>query len=179
MRSLLFSLSLLTVAFTAQAQDIRSGLRTAALIVRDMDESLAFYRDVLGYRIVVEKRVTDATSIETVGLEGYDGFRLIYLKPNAEFPSRPFAASDISLVQPFGGQPQPRPTDPCAGKATRIGQIVMSQQVQGLDAIAANVTARGYCVVSSLRPSSTGQSRTLAVLDPNGIRVEMFEYVAK
>ena len=48
-------------------------------MVRDMDESLAFYCDILDYRIVVEKRVTDATSIETMGLDGHDGFRLIYL----------------------------------------------------------------------------------------------------
>jgi catechol 2,3-dioxygenase-like lactoylglutathione lyase family enzyme len=179
MRILLLGLAVLTSICTAQAQDIRSGLRTAALIVRDMDESLAFYRDVLGYRIIVEKRVTDATSIETVGLEGHDGFRLIYLKPNAEFPSHPFAASDISLVQPFGGTPTKKPADVCDGKTTRIGQIVMSQQVQSLGAIAAKIKAGGYCVVSGLRPSATGQSRTLAVLDPNGIRVEMFEYVGK
>ena len=108
-------------------------------MVRDMDESLAFYCDILDYRIVVEKRVTDATSIETMGLDGHDGFRLIYLKPNADFPSHPFAASDI-----------------CHGKKTRIGQIVMSQQVQDLDAITAKVREGRYCVVSSLRPSATG-----------------------
>jgi catechol 2,3-dioxygenase-like lactoylglutathione lyase family enzyme len=179
MRSLLLSVAVLTIAFTTQAQDIRSGLRTAALIVCDMDESLAFYRDIWGYRIVVEKRVTDATSNETLGLDGYDGFRLIYLKPKADFPGHPFAASDISLAQPFGGTPIKKPTDVCDGKKTRIGQIVMSQQVQGLDAIAAKVKAGGYCVVSSLRHSATGQSRTSAVLDPNGIRVEIFEYVGK
>jgi catechol 2,3-dioxygenase-like lactoylglutathione lyase family enzyme len=176
MRAVAFLLVLLNTS-THAADEVRSGLRTAALIVRDMDESLAFYRDVLGYGIIVEKRVTDTTSIETVGLEGHDGFRLIYMKPNADFPSHPFPASDISLVQPLGGPPQPKPADVCAGKATRVGQIVMSTQVQGLDAIAAKIKAGDYCVVSGLRPSSTGQSRTLAVLDPNGIRVELFEYV--
>ena len=125
-------------------------------MVRDMDESLAFYCDILDYRIVVEKRVTDATSIETMGLDGHDGFRLIYLKPNADFPSHPFAASDISLAQPCGGTPIKKPADVCHGKKTRIGQIVMSQQVQDLDAITAKVREGRYCVVSSLRPSATG-----------------------
>jgi catechol 2,3-dioxygenase-like lactoylglutathione lyase family enzyme len=171
-----FALVTITAGATAQTPAPHAGLRTLALVVRDMDETLAFYRDILGYRVNVERMVTNRTSIETVGLDPYQRFRLIYLKPNAEFASHPFSMSDLSLVQPLDGPPIARRTDPCAGRETSVGQMIMSKQVEGLQAILAQAEKAGYCIVSSLRDSATGQSLTAAVLDPNGVRIELFEY---
>lgn len=169
----------LMLTSSAHAQDVRGGLRTAALIVRDMDESLAFYRDILGYTVRVDRVVTNPVSIETVGFENVTGFRIVYMLPNAAMTKHPFAASELSMSQPLGGAPMPKPSDPCAARTTRVGQVILSQQVEGLDTVAAKIAAGGYCVVSKLQLSGTKQSRTMAVLDPNGIRVELFEYVTK
>jgi catechol 2,3-dioxygenase-like lactoylglutathione lyase family enzyme len=177
MRAFAFLLVLFTLSAHAD-DDVRGGLRTAALIVRDMDESLAFYRDILGYTVRVDRVVTNPVSIETVGFENVTGFRIVYMMPNAAMTSHPFAASELSMSQPLGTV-IPKPADPCAAKTTRVGQVILSQQVEGLNAVAAKIAAGGYCMVSKLQLSGTGQSRTLAVLDPNGIRVEMFEYVPK
>jgi len=168
---------LIFLLFAHAADEVRGGLRTAALVVRDMDESLAFYRDILGYSMRVDRVVTNPVSIETVGFADVTAFRIVYLSPNAAMTNHPFAASELSMSQPLSRTPAPKPAEPCAARTTRIGQVILSQQVEGLDTVAAKIAAGGYCVVSKLQLSGTGQSRTMAVLDPNGIRVEIFEYV--
>ena len=58
-------------------------------------------------------------------------------------------------------------------------ETMMAYVVTGLDEIERKIKAAEIPIVAPLALSGTGRSRTLSVIDPNGVRVQFYEYVKK
>lgn len=154
-------------------------LRTATIYVKDWEASMRFYSGYLGYEVMAELPVTARKSLDTIGV-GEDGTaRIAYLKPRNEQIQRPFAGNYLALIEVEGpalaGRTYNRDTP--VTHAIR-GEIVLAHQVVGIDRVYDAMMQDGdVTIVATLGLSGTGQSRSFSAIDPNGIRVEMYEYI--
>ena len=174
-------LVLLSVA-PAAAQQPAIGLSSNMIIVQDLDASLAFYRDVLGYRADPRRELNSPLSLEPAGLGRFKRVSFVRVWPSLKVRNRPegTGAAPLSLLQPHDLDGTGIGSDrACSEYGSRVGDTVLSHEVAGLDQIRARLVQRSHCIVSDIKPSRTGRSRTLAVLDPNGILLELYEYVEK
>ncbi|NNL64851.1 MAG: VOC family protein [Myxococcales bacterium] len=131
------------------------------LCVADLDRSLAFYRDALGFRerhrlAVPGDRAApllglDAPALHAVYLER-DGLRLELLRFDTVPPQ------DLGSPRPMNG----------------LGLTHLSLRVSQLDAVLAKVTACGGHVLEDTRIGA-GEMAALFVLDPDGTRLELVQ----
>ena len=177
-----FSLALLILLSVAPAaaQQPAIGLSSNMIIVQDLDASLAFYRDVLGYRADPRRELSSPLSLEPAGLGRFERVSFARVWPSLKVRNRPegTGAAPLSLLQPHGLDDNGAlPIRSCSEFGSGVGDTVLSHEVVGLDQIRRRLANTPHCIVSDIQPSRTGKSRTLAVLDPNGILLELYEYV--
>lgn len=154
-------------------------LRTATIYVKDWDASMRFYRDYLGYELMGEQPVTAQKSLDTIGVGDGGTARIAYLKPTNDRIKRPFAGTYMALVE-LGGPALEGRSYERAAPATRAirGEIILVHEVAGIAGIyEAMRQDAAVTVVSPLSLSGTGRSRSFSAIDPNGVRIEMYEYV--
>lgn len=125
--------------------------RLIAVSVSDMDRSLAWYRDMLGFEIV-----------ETYDFEA-DGMRV-------GFASR--GGFEIEIIEITGAPAfdAPEPGNP----ATRQGWVKFAFATDDIDALYARVTAAGAQIHSPLSDSRRTGGRFFILLDPDGNWVQVF-----
>lgn len=135
------------------------------LQVRDLDRSLAFYRDTLGFSVVFAWNPRAPYIEELVGAPGVDLHAAILRPPDSEV--------FLELLEYRGAQ------GPAVDTATRNpGTAHIAFFVDDLDSLYADLTARGVASVSppvtpTIGPNKGG--RAVYVIDPDGIRVELIE----
>lgn len=81
---LCFSQPPVLAAPVAEADRVPIDLRRTTLVVRDIDESLALYRDALGMKVIYDnviRRPVDAPDTESASYES----RLVFLRANDDF----------------------------------------------------------------------------------------------
>lgn len=147
-------------------------LSGTATITPDLDTAVAFYTRFLGFR--EHKRVVldnDATR-QVFGLNTGETVTYVSLIP-AAFPEQIPSYTGLSFAQigdaksaAYGNDPERRPY---------FGETVMAYSVKNLDAIAAAMSDAGVPIVAPLALSGTRKSKALTALDPNGVRVQMYE----
>lgn len=91
-------------------------------------------------------------------------------KENSNFPGLNFVEIKKAKV---GSLEQNTKRKPIAG------EILKAYAVKGLTEIAKRMEAKKIPIVTPLALSITGKSMTLTVIDPNGVRVQMYEYIKK
>ena len=154
---------------------VRIGFANPVLMVKDLEESTKFYTEVMGYEVVGGGDIEAAVSKHTVGAIRDQKTRSVYLR-SASLLQRDVPPSGLALVHiDDDGLPQMgRGKDP--NDAVQ-GEIMLSLVVEGLEELLARLSDAGYTVLNGLQPSSSGKSNIASALDPNGIRLEMYEYV--
>jgi catechol 2,3-dioxygenase-like lactoylglutathione lyase family enzyme len=148
-------------------------LRSASMITRDLEASVRFYVHYLGYVELGRSEVTAPKSRQVVGAASDGTVRYVALAPPESRGSRD-AVAGISFVEIPGAAPSPFALEP--GRRSRAGELILAHRVRGIDEIARRMRADGVPIVAELGPSGSGRSRSMAVLDPNGVRVELYEY---
>jgi len=140
-----------------------SGLRITHLgvCVRDLERSVAFYRDALGCeereRLHVEGPET-ATLLDVPGVV----LDLVYLE-------RDGLRIELLAYSPAGpGEGEPRPMD-------QPGLTHLSLLVEDIDDLAGRIAARGGRVLAHTATTFPAGSRGLMALDPDGTRLELIE----
>lgn len=177
--SALFLLVLFSSTAFAEGHElppVRIGFANPVLMVKNLEESQRFYQDIMGYEVTGGGEITAEVSRHTVGAIKGQKTRSVYMR-SAKLKDRDIAPSGIALVHIEDDRlPQlRRGYDP--NHAVQ-GEIMLSLVVEGLEELLARVKAAGYTVLNDLEPSSSGKSMIASILDPNGIRLEMYEYVA-
>ena len=154
---------------------VRIGFANPVLMVKDLEASTKFYTEVMGYEVVGGGDISADVSKHTVGAVRGQKTRSVYLR-SAELKHRDLAPSGIALVHiDGGGLPQlTRGEDP--NDAVQ-GEVMLSLVVEGLEELLRRMKEGGYTVLNELQPSASGKSNIASALDPNGIRLEMYEYV--
>lgn len=164
----------LLLAASAFADDApTANLRSASFITLDLDASVAFYTKYLGYKELGRSEITAEKSRRVVGAVADGPVRYVSLAP-AMWTREDNKYAGISFIEI--GVAEASPFDQDAGRASRAGELVLAHRVTNIDEIARRMAADGVPVVAPLGLSGSGKSRSMAVLDPNGIRVEMYEY---
>ncbi|MBG0777307.1 MAG: VOC family protein [Desulfovibrionaceae bacterium] len=142
--------------------------RHTGIVVRDLERSLAFYRDMLGLK--EWKRATEEGAfIET--LVGLPGARLEWVKLKApdgsllellQYHSHPLAEEDLVVAD---------------APANRLGCSHVAFTVADAAAVHAAMTRAGLHCVSGPLASPDGAVRVLYCHDPDGVIVEIVEEV--
>lgn len=148
-------------------------LRSASFVTRDLDATVEFYTGYLGYKELGRSEITAGKSRKVVGATGDDTVRYVSLAPAAWSEEKSDYAG-LSFIEIPSADPSPFDQD--GSRPSRAGELVLAHRVVNINEIADRMTAAGVPVVAPLGLSGSGKSRSMAVLDPNGIRVEMYEY---
>lgn len=146
--------------------------------VRDMERSLALYRDLLGLDIVEDKTLSGPA---IMGMAGYrDGqLRMVHLAPaGAE-------QGWIGLYALQGAQPAPDALPPPRKDRLSLGQAAIVLATSQSDALARDLEERGYEFIvrpqAYLKPTDSprmpaGRYTEMIFLDPDGIPVSVMGF---
>jgi len=157
---------------------IPRSLSHVAVGVRDMDRSLPFYRDLLGFEVAQEINDLDGNENHLGGISERQNrkYRVVVLRYGPETAALygfNEAASVVSLVAPLG----PPPT----GTGINVDQIGISHfgiWVKGLDTIYEDLKSKG--VTFAVPPhaavkTAAGTLHSAFLHDPDGILIELQE----
>lgn len=151
-------------------------LRTAAIYVKDLDASLAVYTDYLGYEVMGQQPVTSEKSRQTIGAATGVDANIAYLAPRNDRLTRPHAGNGLALIELSSAADRAATSTPAPAR----GDIMLVHEVAGIKEMYAAMSADPLVeVLTPLSPSGTGKSLSFAALDPNGIRLEIYEYITK
>ena len=177
LRITLLVLAGLSAPFAYADDDPTAQLRSASFVTRDLDASVEFYTRFLGYRELGRSEITADKSRQVVGAKGNETVRYVSLAP-AMWTREDNQYAGVSFIEVRSAARSPFDQD--GERASRAGELVLAHRVTNIDEIAERMAAAGVPIVvtmvAPLGPSGSGKSRSMAVLDPNGIRVEMYEY---
>lgn len=163
----------ITSASGSAQEDPTATLRSASFVTRDLDLSVDFYTRYLGYKELGRSEITAPKSRQVVGASGEETVRYVSLAPSMwtrednKYAGISFIEIRSAVASPF---------DQNGDRPSRAAELVLAHRVTDIDEIARRMAEDGVPIVAPLGLSGSGKSRSMAVLDPNGIRVEMYEY---
>ena len=100
----------------------------------------------------------------------------MYLR-SAALQDRDLAPSGIALVH-IQDSDLPQMNRGVTTRTMRCkGEVMLSLVVEGLEELLRRMDERGFTILNGIQPSASGKSNIASALDPNGIRLEMYEYV--
>ena len=133
--------------------------------VADLERSLAFYRDVLGFEVAFAWSPRAPYIAELVGYPGVDLHSAILRLPNSDV--------FLELLEYRGVEREPVDT-----RTANPGTAHIAFFVDDLDSLYERLTAQGVSSVSrpvtpTIGPNQGG--RAVYLIDPDGIRVELIQ----
>lgn len=142
-----------------------TGVSHIAICVRDVDRSLAFYRDILGMRVTLDQvQDTTAGGLPHVYHQARKTRRTVHLRYGAG-PTTPFLVITS------------HPNDEASGHPIKLDQIGISHlsfTVKDVKALAADLIAKGVQLAAPMEAFTNAQGNvsSLFVYDPDGILVQ-------
>ena len=128
-----------------------------SFVVSDVDRSVAFYRDILGFEL---EKVVEAPAGQISDLLGEKGVRLkvalMWMGPHM-----------LELMQ------YTPPGRPQAPKQRDVGAAHMAFTVEDIDAASQALKAKGVTFVAP--PQDFGRTKAVYFRDPDGITMELLE----
>ncbi len=169
-------LAVLAISASAIAEDHdhQSLLLRAVTVTCKVDESIAFYRDVMGQDIIED------VTFEGSGIQRYidvqDGgkVRFVIMGGSGTYPGGQVVGGNIAFMGILNaGDPS------CAAGVEnhrgRQGSMILPHRVSDIEEIASRAKAAGHEILFDVKPSGTGLSRNMMLFDPNGNIVEVFQ----
>ncbi len=146
-----------------------SPITRISLFVRDLDASLAFYRDLLEFRVVADKQVGGPGAARLMGLDDCQ-LRVVYLQAEA---------SEFGMVGLFEVQEPELPAAPTFTQLAMRGRSVVGFATSDAAALARRLRAAGveFLVepVDYANPA-VGDFVEMQVADPDGIALSFVEF---
>lgn len=157
----------------AEPPNITARLSGTTITTSDFETTVRFYVDLLGFKETRRRALEAPASRGVFGLTDQANVMYAALTPHEWTQDNPYLSSLNVVVVP---------TDLSDGVARETGrrpyqgEVTLAYRVTGLEQIHEQVVANGVPVVTPLATSATGRSRTLTILDPNGVRIHLYEY---
>ncbi len=150
---------------------VLSPMARATVFVRDQQESLKLYRDILGLRVRFDQEFDDARFNEVIGTEG----RTILVKI---LQSGDTIYGNVGLFQLVDDAETAPP--PLQAPAARTGDMALVFMTSDIDAIAEKVQAAGYTIISPPmvlfpREDMAVDPREMLFRDRDGILVNLIQ----
>lgn len=146
-----------------------TGLHHTAICVSDMARSLAFYRDLLGLKVVRQVELSDRRLDQVVGV------------PRARFKVAILQVGNsqerLELLQYLAPMGRPLPT---GFRQCDVGVTHVCLNVTGIERLYQELVARGVrfnSPVQTMDPTEAGTARLVYLHDPDGITLELLEIV--
>ncbi len=134
------------------------------LTVRDMDRSLAFWRDTLGFELLYRARRSGTYAAQVTGVAGAEIEIAVLRAAGHKIELLCYLAPDHRQTL------RPRPCD--------IGSVHLAFDVDDLDAALAQLAASGWCAAGTPQIISNGAragTRVVYVRDPDGATLELMQ----
>ena len=150
---------------------VTNGVSHIAVGVRDMDASLGFYRDLLGFEVVRDEvQATQGTVLPALYQEPHDQRRVatLYWKKG---PYEAFLVLSEHSDKPASGEPI---------KLDQIGIHHYAFWVENLPQVYEELKAKGadFVVAPTVTRTTDGNFNSAFLRDPDGILVQLDELVA-
>ena len=149
---------------------VTNGVSHIAVGVRDMDASLRFYRDLLGFEVVRDEvQATQGTVLPALYKEPHDRRRVatLYWKKG---PREAFLVLSEHSDKPVSGEPI---------KLDQVGIHHYAFWVENLPQVYAELKAKGadFVVPPTVTKTKDGNFNSAFLCDPDGILVQLDELV--
>jgi len=156
---------------------VQSLLLRAVITTCKLDESIAFYRDILGQKVIQERDFTPDVIGRYTAVSEAGSVRLVVMEGRGEYPGGPIAGGRIAFMgildDPEG--PGCRDMDKKKTRPGHHGDPVLPFRVGNIDEIHRRLVDQGYEVSFPPTRSPVGLSRNMIAFDPNGVLLELFE----
>jgi catechol 2,3-dioxygenase-like lactoylglutathione lyase family enzyme len=146
---------------------MRMLVRHIGIVVRDLDRSLAFYRDLLGLALV---RQMDETGPFIDAILGMNAAKVRTVKLAA-----PGDGVQIELL----AFTEPAPQIGGAPSLTRVGPTHVAFTVEDLDGLHQRMAAAGTQFTTKPQTSPDGRAKVTFCRDPDGTALELVEVIAQ
>jgi catechol 2,3-dioxygenase-like lactoylglutathione lyase family enzyme len=176
MRLLIAALIALTTSAAHADDAVHSLLGKAVTITCKLDETLAFYRDVLNQHII-DDSVRDGTRVsQYVDIPPTTNIRLVTL--SGTFPEGEATGGKFGFIGIDNKDAAACKADTSRAKA-QAGDVLFSVRVVNIAEVEARAKKSGTPIIVPLGTSGSGKARNMMLLDPNGRIVEAFEVNSK
>lgn len=169
------SMILLWSMGTAGAQDvpIQSQVIRTMMFTCDVDKTIAFYRDVLGQKVVRDTVVPPSMVPTILDAKADTKSRYVILEGRGDYPAGVVTGSSLSIVEiPNPADPACRPWANTKGKP---GRVVIQMRVANIQEIAKRAKAAGAQIIKGPDPSVSKLTWQMLLYDPNGMILELSE----
>jgi len=168
---------LFAVPAHAEEATVQSLLLRAVTVTCKLDETIAFYRDVLGQR-VLEESVRDGARVSAyVDLPKTTDVRLVVMGGSGAYPGGDVMGGKLAFIGIADKKAKACKEADKASKSDRAkaGDVVFSLRVANLDEIAARAAKLKTPVLVPPGRSGSGLARNMMLVDPNGRMIEALE----
>ncbi|MCC5870232.1 MAG: VOC family protein [Gammaproteobacteria bacterium] len=150
---------------------VLSPMARATVFVRDQQESLKLYRDILGLRVRFDQEFSDERFNQVLGTEGRT-FRMTILQSGDTIYGN---VGLLQFVDDDHASSQPLQTP-----AARTGDVALVFMTSDIDTIAGKLRAAGYTIISPPmvlfpREDMTTDPREMLFRDRDGILVNLIQ----
>ncbi|MBL8629630.1 MAG: VOC family protein [Rhodospirillaceae bacterium] len=174
-----FVWSFLSVCITAsavQAQDVQSVLLRSVTVTCKLEESIAFYRDILGQQVIEDQPQSAESAARFLNISPTAKVRFVVMKGSGVYPGGEIIGGRVA----FMGIDEPKgPACKDAAKQTNQrgvqGSEIHPHRVSNIEEIARRAKEHGVEILVPLKVSGSRLSRNMMMFDPNGRIVEVFE----
>jgi catechol 2,3-dioxygenase-like lactoylglutathione lyase family enzyme len=177
MRRALAALALFALATPAAAQTptqpVASAVVRATFVVRDMDRSIRFYREVFGYAVKFDGLIANPESRILLALKPNQTARFVVLDGERTFSGKRHEAVGIGLLS-FPGQPRPRLAQP-RGNTFATGQAMLAIETSDIATVIVRLKARGAPILIGPVVGHGGSESEIVTSDPDGTRIHVVE----
>ena len=161
----------------AQDSNIRANLSNPILITKDLESSVEFYTSCFGFERTGGGEITAGVSKRTVGAAEDQTAQSVYIRAKP-LQTREPRLTGFALIEITGGDDLPEIPRIDGDNAAIRGEVLLSLIVESIDEIVACSEANGGTILNAPEPSSSDRSIIASLVDPGGVRIEMYEYVS-
>lgn len=145
-------------------------------VTTNLDASIAFYTTYLGYKLRSRRVIDQPAGLRTFSVQTGNTIDYANLVPG-EYSEEKRNFIHLNFAEIETTDPSPFPQNIARGPIA--SETVLAFSVSNLEKIDADMRAAGVPFVLPLARSASGRSIAITVLDPNGLRVQLYEFLGE
>ena len=156
-----------------------SALLRMTLVPADIERSVAFYRDVLGYKVGFDGDITQPLNRILLGLKDTESVRFVTLRGSKEIDGVALDSAGIGLMAIAGRDAIPVLPQPDENSFAS-GQAMMAIVTDDIEAVIARARSFGAPILVGPIEADTrrGREREIVLLDPDNTRIHVVQLLS-